>query len=127
MGKYQKRLTEVQARDRAELSEEQWTELNAYLQDGRIELSNNRAERSIKPFVISRKNFLFANTPGGARCSAILFSLIETAKENGLDPYRYLTWVLTEAPKRAAVGSPAWAEKLAPQSAPPQCRAISDN
>ena len=127
MGKYQKRLTEVQAGDRAELSEEQWTELNAYLQDGRIELSNNRAERSIKPFVISRKNFLLANTPGGARCSAILFSLIETAKENGLDPYRYLTWVLTEAPKRAAVESPAWAEKLAPQSAPPQCRAISDN
>ena len=127
MGKYQKRRTEVQAGDRAELSEEQWTELNAYLQDGRIELSNNRAERSIKPFVISRKNFLFANTPGGARCSAILFSLIETAKENGLDPYRYLTWVLTEAPKRAAAGSPAWAEKLAPQSAPPQCRAISDN
>ena len=82
MGKYQKRLTEVQAGDRAELSEEQWTELNAYLQDGRIELSNNRAERSIKPFVISRKDFLFANTPGGARCSAILFSLIETAKEN---------------------------------------------
>ena len=127
MGKYQKRRTEVQAGDLAELSEEQWTELNAYLQDGRIELSNNRAERSIKPFVISRKNFLFANTPGGARCSAILFSLIETAKENGLDPYRYLTWVLTEAPKRAAVESPAWAEKLAPQSAPPQCRAISDN
>ena len=127
MGKYQERRAEVQAGDRAELSEEQWTELNAYLQDGRIELSNNRAERSIKPFVISRKNFLFANTPGGARCSAILFSLIETAKENGLDPYRYLTWVLTEAPKRAAVESPAWAEKLAPQSAPPQCRAISDN
>ena len=127
MGKYPERRAEVQAGDRAELSEEQWTELNAYLQDGRIELSNNRAERSIKPFVISRKNFLFANTPGGARCSAILFSLIETAKENGLDPYRYLTWVLTEAPKRAAVGSPAWAEKLAPQSAPPQCRAISDN
>ena len=99
----------------------QWTELNAYLQDGRIELSNNRAERSIKPFVISRKNFLFANTPGGARCSAILFSLIETAKENGLDPYRYLTWVLTEAPKRST-GDPAWAGKLTPTDAPIQCR-----
>ena len=95
----------------------QWTELNAYLQDGRIELSNNRAERSIKPFVISRKNFLFANTPGGARCSAILFSLIETAKEDGLDSYRYLTWVLTEAPKRAAAGS-VWAADLTPQHAP---------
>ena len=104
----------------------QWAELNAYLQDGRIELSNNRVERSIKPFVISRKNYLFANTPGGARCSAILFSLIETAGENGLDPYRYLTWVLTESPKRAAVGS-VWAAELVPQHAPPQCKAISDN
>ena len=40
--------------------------------------------------MIFRKNFLFSNTPGGARCSAMLFSLIETARENGLDPYRYL-------------------------------------
>ena len=48
---------------------------------------------------MSRKNFLFANTPGGAKSSAIYFSLIETAKENGLDPYRYLTWVLKAAPK----------------------------
>ena len=98
-----------------------------YLEDGRLEISNNRAERSIKPFVMSRKNFLFANTPSGAKASAIYFSLIETAKENGLDPYRYLTWVLTEAPKRAAAGSPAWGENLIPQYAPPQCRAISDN
>ena len=78
-------------------------------------------------FVISRKIFLFAKTPGGARCSASLFCLIETAKENGFDLYRYLTWVLAEAPKRAAAESPAWAEKLATQYAPPQCRAISDN
>ena len=95
------------------------------MQDGRIELSNNRAERSIKPFVISRKNFLFANTPGGARCSAILFSLIETAKENGLDPYRYLTWVLTESPKRAAAGS-VWAAELTPQLAPSLSGATSN-
>ena len=59
----------------------QWPTLIVYLEDGRIELSNNRAERSIKPFVISRKNFLFANTPGGAKSSAVIFSLIETAKE----------------------------------------------
>ncbi len=58
----------------------QWPTLIVYLEDGRIELSNNRAERSIKPFVISRKNFLFANTPGGAQSSAVIFSLIETAK-----------------------------------------------
>ena len=49
-----------------------------------------RAERSIKPFVIDRKNFLFANTERGAQGSAVMFSIIETAKENGLDPYRYL-------------------------------------
>ena len=100
----------------------QWPTLIVYLEDGRIELSNNRAERSIKPFVISRKNFLFANTPGGAKSSAVIFSLIETAKENGLDPYRYLTWVLNEAPQRAA-HDPGWAASLIPQSAPQQCRA----
>ncbi len=95
----------------------QWTGLTAYLQDGRIELSNNRAERSIKPLVISRKNFLFANTAGGARSSAILFSLIETAKENNLDPYRYLTWILNEAPKRSTTDT-LWAASLMPQNAP---------
>lgn len=66
--------------------------LDRHLEDGRLELSNNRAERSIKPFVIGQKNFLFANTPLGARASAVIYSLIETAKENGLDPYRYLLW-----------------------------------
>lgn len=102
----------------------QWPTLIVYLEDGRIELSNNRAERSIKPFVISRKNFLFANTPGGAQSSAVIFSLIETAKENGLDPYRYLTWLLNEAPKQAA-SDPDWATTLLPQNAPPLCRADS--
>ena len=71
---------------------EQWPYLTNYLKDGRLEISNNRAERSIKPFVIDRKNFLFANTPKGATGSAIMFSLIQTAIENHLDPYRYLTW-----------------------------------
>lgn len=66
--------------------------------DGRLEISNNRAERSIKPFVIGRKNFLFANTPRGARASAIMFSVIETAKENGLNPYAYLTYIFQNAP-----------------------------
>ena len=100
----------------------QWPSLIVYLEDGRIELSNNRAERSIKPFVISRKNFLFANTANGAKGSAVIFSLIETAKENGLDPYRYLSWVLNEAPKRAE-RDPNWASSLVPQTAPPSCRA----
>ena len=72
--------------------------LERYLLDGRLELSNNRAERSIKPFVIGRKNFLFANTPRGARASAIMFSIIETAKENGLNPFKYLVYILQNAP-----------------------------
>ncbi len=58
----------------------------------------NRAERSIKPFVIDRKNFLFANTPRGAKASAVVFSLIETSKENGLNPFDYLIRVFVNAP-----------------------------
>ena len=76
---------------------EQWPYLTNYLKDGRLEISNNRAERSIKSFVIDRKNFLFANTPKGASGSAVMFSLIQTAIENGLDPYKYLTWLLRQA------------------------------
>lgn len=72
--------------------------LERYLLDGRLEVSNNRAERSIKPFVIGRKNFLFANTPKGARASAVIFSIIETAKEYGLNPFNYLTFVFERAP-----------------------------
>ena len=68
----------------------QWPYLIRYLEDGRLEISNNLAERSIKPFVIGRKNFLFANTPKGAQSSAVIYSLMEIAKENGLDPYKYL-------------------------------------
>ena len=62
---------------------EQCKYLTRCLEDGRLELSNNRAERSIKPFVMGRKNWLFANTSGGAQASSVIYSLIETAKENG--------------------------------------------
>ena len=100
---------------------EQWPYLVRYLEDGRLELSNNRAERSIKPFVMGRKNWLFANTPAGAQASAVIFSLIETAKENGLDPYQYLLWVLQNAPALSQANA-AWAEQLVPANAPPECR-----
>ena len=99
---------------------EQWPYLIRVLEDGRLELSNNRAERSIKPFVMGRKNWLFANTPGGAQASAVIYSLIETAKENGLDPYRYLLWVLRNAPQLSETDE-AWAEKLLPANAPEEC------
>ena len=76
----------------------QWNQLNAFLLDGRLEIDNNRTERSIKPFVIARKNFLFCDTPGGAKSSAVTFSLIESAKENGLKPYDYIEYLLEELP-----------------------------
>lgn len=93
-----------------------------YLLDGRLEASNNRAERSVKPFVISRKNFLFANTAGGAEGSSIILSLIETAKENKLDPYRYLTYILRLAPTLAQ-DEENWVEELLPENAPENCKA----
>ena len=77
---------------------QQWPKLMRFLEDGRIEISNNRAERSIKPFVIGRKNWLFANTPKGARASAVIYSLVETAKENKLAPYTYLNHLFERLP-----------------------------
>lgn len=71
--------------------------MNVFL-DGRLELSNNRAERSIKPFVIGRKNWLFASSVAGANASAIAFSIIETARENGLKPFEYLRFLLEALP-----------------------------
>ena len=76
--------------------------LERYLLDGRLEISNNRAERSIKPFVIGRKNWLFNNTPKGAKASAIMYSIIETAKENGLNPFDYLVHIFKTAPNLTA-------------------------
>ena len=98
-----------------------WPWLVNYLLDGRLELSNNRAERSIKLFVMGRENFLFANVPKGAEASAIIYSVIETAKENGLDPYRYLTWLMHEAPK-LNMGAEEQVARLMPGSAPEECR-----
>jgi len=65
-----------------------------YLADGRLELDNNKAERAIKPFVIGRKNWLFSNTPNGARSSAILYSIVQTCLLNKINPYKYLAYVL---------------------------------
>ncbi|WP_445426049.1 IS66 family transposase [Alishewanella sp. HL-SH06] len=77
----------------------QWPKLIRYLDDGRLNIDNNRAERAVKPFVIGRKAWLFANTETGAEASAAMYSLVETAKINGLEPYDYLCRLLTELPK----------------------------
>jgi hypothetical protein len=70
---------------------------NVFL-DGRLELSNNRAERSIRPFVIGRRNWLFSATPKGARASSVIYSIIGTAKENGLNPFDYLKHIFESMP-----------------------------
>ncbi len=91
--------------------------LERYLLDGRLEISNNRAERSIKPFVIGRKNWLFSNTPNGARASAVYYSLVVTAMENSLNPFSYLTWILTNAPNLGKPGYASAIEDFLPGSA----------
>ena len=85
--------------------------------NGRLEISNNLAERSIKPFVMDRKNYLFTNTPKDARARAGNFSIIQTAIENGLDPYRYMAFLFSEAPRMASAYSKL-VEKPLSQNAP---------
>jgi len=79
----------------------QWSKLERYIEDGNLQIDNNRAERAIKPFVIGRKNWLFSNTANGAQASAMLYSLIETAKANGLTPFDYLNHLLEELPRKS--------------------------
>ena len=72
--------------------------LNAFLDHGEVDISNNLIENAIRPFAVGRKNWLFCDTPKGADASAIVYTLVETAKANGLDPYSYLKLLLTELP-----------------------------
>lgn len=76
----------------------QWPRLMQYLQDGRIRMDNNLAENAIRPFVVGRKNWLFSGTPEGARASAFFYSIIETAKANKLEPYKYLCHLFEKLP-----------------------------
>jgi len=76
----------------------QWPWLKNIYLDGRLELSNNRAERSIKPFVIGRKNWLFSNSQKGAKASSVVYSVIQTAIENGLNPFTYLKLLFEAMP-----------------------------
>jgi len=76
----------------------QWPRLIAYLDHGEATPDNNVAENAIRPFVVGRKNWLFAGTASGAAASACLYSLIETAKANGLEPYKYLRYLFEKLP-----------------------------
>jgi transposase len=79
--------------------DKQWPKLVRYIEDGRLRIDTNLVENAIRPFVVGRKNWLFSDTVRGAEASANLYSLIETAKANGVEPYRYLRHVFTELPK----------------------------
>ncbi len=100
-----------------------WDKLTGFLKDGRLFIDNNISERSIKGFVISRKNFLFCNTPNGATASAMIFSVIETAKENGIKPFEYLVHLLKMLPN-VDVSNQAVLDSLMPWSdtLPEPCR-----
>ena len=77
----------------------QQKELSEFLNDGRIPLSNNKVERAIRPFAISRKNWLFSDSVDGAKANAVYYSLIESAKLNNLNIYKYITYLLEAIPQ----------------------------
>ena len=76
----------------------QFPKLSVYLKDGRLNIDNNIAENHVRPIAVGRKNWLFANSTDGAKALVNWYSIIETAKMNNLDPYKYLKYILTQIP-----------------------------
>ena len=93
------------------------------LLDERLEVSNNRGERAIKPFVMGRKNWLFCNTARGAQSSAVLYSIVVTAMENDLLPFEYLNYLLDQV-RRIDLADKAAIDRILPWSdeVPDECR-----
>ena len=81
----------------------QWDRVTVYLEDGLLGPDNNPAENAIRPFALGRKNWLFSGSPSGARASAAIYSLIESAKANGLNPYEYLLMVFEKLPSASTM------------------------
>ena len=92
----------------------QQTYLCAFLDHGEIEISNNQVENAIRPIVVGRKNWLFCDTQAGARASTVIFTLLETAKANELNPEAYLNHLLTVLPERFAADPMASLDDLMP-------------
>ena len=90
--------------------------LSVFLDHGEIEISNNQVENAIRPFVVGRKGWLFSDTPKGANASAIVYSLVESAKANDLNPYSYLLRLLTELPMYDGQPAQQDIDKLMPWS-----------
>lgn len=87
-----------------------------YLLDGRLSISNNAAENAIRPFTVGRKNWLFSDTPKGAKASAAVYSIVETAKANGLNVYTYLEYLLMYMPDTDWHNHPEELDELMPWS-----------
>ena len=94
-----------------------WPQLTTFLADGHLPIDNNPAENAIRPFVVGRKNWLFSGSPRGAQASATLYSLIESAKANGLEPRAYLGFLFERLPVATTPGAIA---ALLPQALTPQ-------
>ena len=91
-------------------------ELSEFLNDGRIPLTNSKAERAIRPFAIHRKNWLFADSVEGAITNATMYSLIESAKMNNLNIHRYIQYLLEELPQFEDMPNEKALEKYLPWS-----------
>lgn len=85
-----------------------------YLEDGHCSLSNNLSENSIRPFTVGRKNWLFSDTPKGAEASSLVYTMVEMAKANDLNIYKYLEFLLAHRPSEAMTDEQL--EELAPWS-----------
>jgi len=90
-----------------------WPQLTTFLQDGHIPIDNNPAENAIRPFALGRKNWMFSASPAGAKASATLYSLIESAKANALEPRAYLAFLFERLP---LARTPADIAALLPQN-----------
>lgn len=100
--------------------------LGNYFENGNCAISNNIAENAIRPFTVGRKNWLFSDTPKGAKASADIYSIVETAKANGLDVFKYFELLLTVLPSMAFLTNPDILEELLPwnESVQKICKAI---
>lgn len=98
--------------------------LYLFLDNPDVEMTNNLAERTVKPYVINRKNFLFSDTERGAEASAAVMSIIETARRNGLDVYGYLLYLMTVLPEWGDVPTEEQIKSVMPWSMalPAYCR-----
>lgn len=100
--------------------------LETFLEDGRLEISNNLCESHIRPFATARKAWLFADTPSGAKANAVMYTLVETARANEVNVYEYLNYLLEQMPQTDFYKHPELVDAYLPWSSelPDKCRLV---